>query len=60
MITKEKVISTINDMQEPISIDDLLERILLLEKIEKGIEQSDNDNVISDDELNERIKSWQF
>lgn len=47
-------------MQEPISVDDIFDRILLLDKIEKGIEQSENDNVISDDELSERIESWQF
>jgi hypothetical protein len=60
VITKEKVVSTINEMQDPISVDDIIERILLLEMIEKGIEQSDNQQVINDDELDERINSWQF
>ena len=60
MITKEKVISSINEMQEPISIDDIIERIILLDKIEKGIEQSDNQQVVSDDELEEKINLWQF
>ena len=60
MITKEKVISSINEMQETISIDDIIERIILLDKIEKGIEQSDNQQVVSDDELEEKINLWQF
>jgi len=60
VITKEKVVSTINEMQDPISVDDIIERILLLDRIEKGIEQSDNQQVINDDELDERINSWQF
>jgi hypothetical protein len=60
VITKEKVVSTINEMQDPISVDDIIERILLLERIEKGIEQSDNQQVVNDDEFEEKISKWQF
>jgi len=58
MLTKEKIISTINNLDEPIEVDDILDRILLLEKIEKGLEQSENGLVISEDELEKRMESW--
>ena len=58
MLTKENIISTINGLQEPIILDEILERIILLNKIEKGIEQSKNGQVISDSELDKRIESW--
>ncbi|MBM2813972.1 MAG: hypothetical protein HW421_734 [Ignavibacteria bacterium] len=58
MLTKENIITTINGLQEPIILDDVLERIFLLEKIERGIEQSKNEQVISDVEMDKRIESW--
>ena len=58
MLTKENIISTINNLDEPIQLDDVLDKILLLEKIEKGIEQSEKGQVISDDELDKRLEKW--
>lgn len=58
MLTKEKIISAINNLKEPITFDDVLDRVLLLEKIEKGLEQSDNGQTISDEELDRKIQLW--
>lgn len=58
MLTKENIISTINKLDEPIQLDDVLDKILLLEKIEIGIEQSEKGQVISDDELDKRLDKW--
>ncbi|MEI6091798.1 MAG: hypothetical protein WCR42_15180 [bacterium] len=58
MLTKENVISTINNLQDPITLDDILDKILLLDKIEKGLEQSDNGEVISDEVLDKRVQLW--
>jgi hypothetical protein len=58
MLTKENIIETINSLEDPINFDDVIERIYLLEKIEKGLEQSRNNNVITDSELSQRINSW--
>lgn len=41
MLTKEKIIEAIKDMPNKFSVDDLLDRIMFLQKIEIGIEQSD-------------------
>ena len=59
MISKTKLISTINSLDEPISIEDVIERIIILEKIEIGLAQSNNNIVISDDDLTSRIAGWQ-
>lgn len=58
MLTKEAIITTINGLEEPIKIDDVLERIFLLEKIETGLEQSIKDQVITDEEIEREIESW--
>ena len=60
MITKQKILETINAMPED-RFDDIelvIERLVLLEKIQKGIEQAEKGEMISLDELKEEMKSW--
>ena len=58
MITKEKLKSTLTDFPEEFSIDELIERLILIEKIELGNQQSINNEVISDEELDQEIEKW--
>lgn len=58
MLTKEKVIGTISKLPETFSLDELVERITVLEKIEKGLKDSDEERVISKKELEERMEEW--
>ncbi len=58
MLIKEKVIKSIETMSDSFELEDLLEQILLLEKIEKGLKQSENNSILSDEEMEERIESW--
>ena len=50
MITKSQLIQTIEDMPEKFSIDDFLDKILLLQKIEAGLNQSENGETLSTEE----------
>ena len=58
MTTKEKVISSINKLPDNVSIDDILDQIILVEKIEKGIDQSDRNQIVPDEELDQRLGKW--
>lgn len=58
MISKEKLIEAINQLPNEFSIDDVLEKVILTMKIEKGIEQSDNDQIISDENLEKELPTW--
>ena len=58
MLTKEKIIEAMRDMPNTFSVDDLLDRILLLQKIELGLEQSNAGQVVSTAEAKERLKKW--
>ena len=55
MITKSQLIRTIEDMPEKFSIDDFLDKILLLQKIEAGLNQSENGETLSTEEAKERL-----
>ena len=58
MLTKNKVLQLIDKMPEQFSVEDLMEEMILMEKIQKGMEQSENDEVIPDQELQHRLPEW--
>jgi len=58
MTIKDKIISSIKNLPDSVTIDDILDQIMLVEKIEKGIEQSNKNQIVSDDELDKRLGKW--
>lgn len=58
MLTKSNVLKTITKFPEHFSIDDLVDKMILLDKIEKGLLQADHNQVISDEELDKKIEEW--
>ena len=58
MISKEKLIQTINDLPESFSIDDLFDRIIVLQKIEVGLEQSKSGQIHTTEEARKKLKKW--
>ncbi len=58
MLTKEKLIKHINDFPSEFTIDELIEKLIFIEKIEKRIELSENDETISEQELKKETEKW--
>ena len=58
MLTKTTVIKTLSRFPDNFSIDELVDKMILLEKIEKGIQDADKGRVISENELEKRIEEW--
>ncbi|MEQ6118076.1 hypothetical protein [Reichenbachiella sp. MALMAid0571] len=58
MLTKAKVIHAINKLPSEFSMDEIIDELLLIQKIENGLEQSKNDDVISDEELSKELPGW--
>ncbi|KAA5545796.1 hypothetical protein F0145_12765 [Adhaeribacter rhizoryzae] len=58
MLTKEKVISSLNDLPEKFSIDELIDKLMLLQKIETGLEQSKKGEVFSTEDAKGMLKQW--
>lgn len=58
MITKDQVISSLKDMPDQFSIDDLMDKLILLQKIETGLEQSKAGDAYSTQEAKEMLKQW--
>lgn len=58
MLTKEKLIQTLKDLPEKFSVEDVLDRIVLLQKIEIGLEQSQIGKTKSKEEAKSMLKKW--
>lgn len=58
MLTRDKVIDTIKKLPDTFSIDEVIDRIVLLEKIETGLLQSKKGELIADEDLNNHLPSW--
>jgi hypothetical protein len=58
MLTKEKLNKTIDNLPESFSIDELIDQLILIEKIEEGIKQSESGKVVSNDDVKLMIEKW--
>lgn len=58
MLSKEKILQTIKDLPDTFSIDELFDRIILLNKIEIGLEQSNSGKVNTTDQAKDKLKKW--
>ncbi|HSW01504.1 MAG TPA: hypothetical protein VLI39_15140 [Sedimentisphaerales bacterium] len=58
MTTKEKVLQTVQALPDDASIEDAMERLFLLAKIEKGIRQADAGELIPHEKVKERMAKW--
>jgi hypothetical protein len=58
MLNREKIIETLKKMPDQVSLDEVLDRIILLDKIETGLEQSEKGQITPDDKLDEKLPEW--
>lgn len=58
MITKSSLLDSIDSMPEKFSIEDIIDRILLLEKIYQGELDSKAGNVLSEEDAKYHLKKW--
>jgi len=58
MLTKDKMHSLIDHMPDTFSADDIIEKIILLQKIEIGRQQIANGQFLTEEELDREIDSW--
>jgi len=58
MLTRDKVINSIKDLPDSFTIDELFDRLIFIEKVEQGLKQSEEGNVISHDEVGKIIEKW--
>jgi hypothetical protein len=55
---REKAIETVKQFPQEFELDDLIERLVFVEKAEKGLRQVEQGQTISHDQVKEMIKKW--
>lgn len=58
MLTKQKITDTLAMMPNEISLDELIDRLIILEKMERAQHQIKNGESVSDEELENQIEEW--
>jgi len=58
MLTKETVKKTINSLPETFTIDELIDQLIFIEKVEEGYQQSESGKVVSNEDVKLMIDKW--
>jgi hypothetical protein len=58
MLDKKKVLQTIKDLPDTFSIEEVIDRIVLLQKVEIGLEQGRKGETLTTSEAKTRLKKW--
>lgn len=57
-ITKEKLIKHIDDFPDEITIEEVIERLIFIEKLEERLQESDKNEIINEEHLKNEIQKW--
>ena len=58
MITKTQLINTLNQLPENMTIDQVIDHLIFVEKVQKGLEDSENGRVYTHDEAKQKLGKW--
>ena len=58
MGTKQQIMKAIEDLPEDAGVEDALDRLYFLYKVERGLRQADRGELISQEEVRERMARW--
>jgi len=58
MITKTKLINSLEKLPENLSIDDLIDHIILFEKVQKGLDDVAKDKVNIKSDAQKKLSKW--
>jgi sulfur carrier protein ThiS len=57
-MTKHQVVDSLKNFPEKFSVEDLIEKLIFIEKVEEGIIQSKNGETVSMQEAKKRLHKW--
>lgn len=58
MLTEEKLKKTMVNLPDSFTIDELIDHLIFIEKVEEGLLQSENGKVISNEDVKMMIDRW--
>ena len=58
LLKKIKVLETLNRLPEDFTIDELIDHLLFIDKIDKGLKDSKSGKTFTTDQAKEKLKKW--
>ena len=58
MGTKQQMLKAIEELPDDAGVEEALDRLYLLYKVERGLRQADRDELIGQEEVRERMAKW--
>jgi hypothetical protein len=58
MLTKGNVIKTISKFPENFTLDEVIDKLIFMDKVERGLEQSQSNKINSKEEATKRLSKW--
>jgi hypothetical protein len=58
MLTKDSVIKTISNFPDTFTLDELVDKLIFMDKVERGLDQSVNNKIYTHDEARKRLGKW--
>jgi predicted transcriptional regulator len=58
MLTKDKVIKTIERLPDNFTVDQIVEELVVLNKIEEGLKDIEDGRVFTTDQEKQELKAW--
>ena len=58
MLTKENVIKTVSKLPDSFSLDELIDKLIFIDKVQKGLEDSLANKVYSKEEAEKKLSKW--
>lgn len=58
MLTKEKIKKTIDSLPDNFTIEEVIEELIVIDKIEQGLKDVEEGNVYSTKEVKKKLDKW--
>jgi len=58
MLTKDKIKKTIDTLPDQFTIEDVIEELIVIDKIEQGLKDVEEGNVYTTDEVKQKLSEW--
>ncbi len=58
MLTKEKIKQSIDSLPDHFSIEDVIDELILIDKIDQGLNDVAEGNVYSTEEVKQKLNKW--
>ncbi len=58
MITKTQVLSSLDNLPEDLTVDQVIDRLIYLEINQKGLDDSKNGRINSKEEVRQKLSRW--